>query len=306
MATPSATESPTLIVLAAGMGSRFGGDKQIANVGPRGETILDFTTFDALRSGFGDMILVVRRENQATVAAMVGDRIARHIPVRYVFQDIAVPLPGLRSPPGRTKPWGTGHALACALRGLDHPCGVVNADDWYSPTGIRALAALLARRDATGVLVTYPLVRTLSPNGPVNRAVCASDAHGLLTAIDETIGIVAGAQGPELRGRDGTVTKRLAPDTKVSLNLWGFQRDFYQPFIADVEAFIRSNRLSTTDECMLPTLAMTGCTNHGWTLRAELAQADWTGLTYQEDRPAVQARLQAATDAGDYPSPLWS
>jgi hypothetical protein len=305
-ASPSLNR-PALVVLAAGMGSRFGGDKQVVNVGPRGETILDFTAFDALRAGFIETVLVVRRENQQVVHDLVGARLAQRMPVRYAFQDIAEPLPGVRSPPDRRKPWGTAHALACALRGLERPCGVVNADDWYSPTGIRALARLLARRDAAGALIAYPLGRTLSPNGPVNRAVCTFTKSSCLASITETIGIVAGPGGAhaEVRAKDGRVTKTLANDTPVSLNLWGFQPDFYAPFIADVEAFIRAHLAEAGTECFLPVLAMEGCSRHGWEIRCDLAQADWTGLTYQADRAAVQARLQAATDAGDYPSPLW-
>lgn len=303
---PRECDRPALVVLAAGMGARFGGDKQVANVGPHGETILDFTAFDALRAGFVETVLVVRRENQQLVHELVGARIARRMPVRYVYQDTAEPIPGVRAPAGRSKPWGTAHALACALRDLRRPCGVVNADDWYSPAGITALSRLLAVGNATGVLVTYPLGRTLSPNGSVNRAVCASNSWSTLSSIDETIGIVSGAQGPEVRAKDGTLVKHLAADTPVSLNLWGFQPNFYAPFIADVEAWIRTHLDTADGECMLPLLAMAGCARHGWQLRTQLADADWTGLTYQADKPVVAARLAAATAAGAYPSPLWS
>jgi hypothetical protein len=299
-------DRPTLIVLAAGLGSRFGGDKQVANVGPHGETILDFTAFDALRAGFAETILVVRRENRQLVDDLVGARIARRMPVRYAFQDTAEPLPGVHAASARRKPWGTAHALACALRGLSRPCGVVNADDWYSPSGMQALARLLGRRDAMGALVTYPLGRTLSPNGPVNRAVCTTDEHNRLTAIVETVGIV-GRDSVTSQGwnADGSVARTLANDTPVSLNLWGFQTALYGAFIAAVEAWIHTHLGAAEGECMLPLVAMEVCARHGWDIRCHLAQADWTGLTYQADRAAVQARLAQATLAGDYPSPLW-
>ena len=300
---PREQDRPALVVLAAGMGSRFGGDKQVAQVGPHGETILDFTTFDARRYGFVEVVLVVRPDNQALVAETVGNRLARQLPVRYVFQDINEPLPGVQVPT-RKKPWGTAHALACALRVLDRPCGVVNADDWYSPAGMLALARLLGRCDNSAALITYPLARTLSPHGPVNRAVCTVNNWSDLTSINETIGIVAGTNGPEVKAADGSVAK-LAPDTPVSLNLWGFQPNLYAPFIADVEAWIRANIEATGGECMLPLLVMAGRDRHGWNTRTVLTQGDWTGLTYQADRPAVQERLAAATTAGDYPAPLW-
>lgn len=305
-ARPREIDRPALIVLAAGMGSRFGGDKQVANVGPHGETILDFTAYDALRAGFVETILVVRRENRQLVEDLVGKRISKHIPVRYAFQDIAEPLPGVQVTTGRSKPWGTAHALTCALRGLNRPCGVVNADDWYSPAGMLALARLLGRCDAAGTLVTYPLGRTLSPNGPVNRAVCTTNQWNCLTSIAETTGIVAGTDGfAEVRATDGTVTRTLAGDTPVSLNLWGFQPNFYAPFIADVEEWVRTHLAATDGECMLPLVAMDGCAKHNWQIRCDLAQADWTGLTYQADRSAVQERLARATAEGAYPSPLW-
>lgn len=295
-----AARTPALVVLAAGMGSRFGGDKQVAQVGPHDETILDYTAFDARRWGFGEVVLVVRREMQATVAAMVGDRLARRMPVRYVFQDMHEPLPGLPTP-GRSKPWGTAHALACALRGLSVPCGVVNADDWYAPGGIRALANQLARADTEGCLVAYPLARTLSPNGAVNRAVCSSNRWGGLESIAETTGIAAAPGGGIVDGQG----RPLAPETPVSLNLWGLQPAAYAGFLADVDAFIRAHAGESAGECQLPDLVMAGMRARRWSVRVVQADADWCGLTYQADRPAVQARLARAVAEGDYPAPLW-
>lgn len=303
-ARPCPADRPALVVLAAGMGSRFGGDKQVAAVGPHGETILDFTVHDALRAGFAEAVLVVRRDNRDLVHEQVGRRIASRMPLRYAFQDTAEPLPGLRAPAARSKPWGTAHALACALRGLQRPCGVVNADDWYAPAGITGLARLLARGDASAVLATYPLARTLSPHGPVNRALCGIGKWNELTAIDETTGIIAGAAGPEVRAADGSA-RALAADAPVSLNLWGFQPNLYEGFIADVEGWIRAAIAAPAGECQLPLMVMAGVRAHGWSTRTVQVDADWTGLTYLADRPAVQARLAQATAAGDYPSPLW-
>ena len=296
-----ASGPPALVVLAAGMGSRFGGDKQVAQVGPHGETILDYTAFDARRCGFGEVVLVVRREMQATVAGLVGDRLARQLPVRYVFQDTAEPIAGARAAAGRKKPWGTAHALSCALRVLAVPCGVVNADDWYAPQGIQALASQLARGEAEGCLVAYPLLRTLSTNGAVNRAVCASGDRGELVSIHETTGIIGGPGGRILDGAG----RELAPPTPVSLNLWGFQPGFYPGFIAAVEAFIRAHLDETEGECQLPSVVMDGIRQGRWTMRMVHAEADWCGLTYRADREAVQTRLARAVAEGEYPAPLW-
>jgi hexosaminidase len=304
-ARPRSEDRPALVVLAAGLGSRYGGDKQVAAVGPHDETILDFTAFDARRVGFAETVLVVRREHQELVHRMVGERIARVMPVRYVYQDTAEPFIGLKAPAARKKPWGTAHALACALAGLERPCGVVNADDWYSPAGVHALAQMLARGDSACALVTYPLGRTLSQNGSVNRAICETDKRGFLSAITETTGIISHDGSPAVTGSDGSL-RQLAPDTPVSLNLWGFQPNAYAPLIADVEAWIRAHLDTEKEECFLPTIAMAGCTTHGWGVRCNAVDADWTGLTHPADRDGVCARLAKATTDGEYPSPLWS
>ncbi|MBN8525653.1 MAG: hypothetical protein J0M02_09980, partial [Planctomycetes bacterium] len=174
----------------------------------------------------------------------------------------------------------------------------------YSPAGIRGLARILARGDASAVLVTYPLARTLSPHGPVNRAVCGIGRWQELTAIDETVGIVAGSDGPEVRAADGAL-RRLDAAAPVSLNLWGFQPNLYAGFIADVDAWIRARIGETAGECQLPVQVMAGTRTHGWSTRTVQVDADWTGLSYLADRPAVQERLARATASGDYPSPLW-
>jgi hypothetical protein len=296
-----ADRTPSLVVLAAGLGSRFGGDKQIAEVGPTGETILDFTAFDACRWGFGEIVLVVRPGMQPAVAAAVGDRLARHLPVRYVVQDPAEPLPGM-TVPERRKPWGTAHALACALRGLERPCGVVNADDWYGPEGMRVLANQLARGDAEGCLVAYRLERTLSAHGPVNRALCAADAAGGLTGIREVSGIIVGPEGPEQRGPDGT-RHRLEGAAPVSLNLWGFQPNRYPELIAAVAAAIPG--LAGDGECQLPAVVMEGIRARTWGIRMVQADADWCGLTYRADHEQVRQRLARAVAEGAYPTPLW-
>jgi CTP:molybdopterin cytidylyltransferase MocA len=287
-------QRPALVVLAAGLGSRFGGNKQLAQVGPAGETILDFTVHDAIRFGFAEVILVVRPGMEETVRGMVADRISRHIPVRLVPQAC-----------DRPRPWGTAHALACALPGLERPCGVVNADDWYNPEGIRLLAEALAASSSEGVLVSYRLGRTLSPNGPVNRAVCGINNAGFLTQVDEACGIVAGAAGPCIVNKDGTVAQQFSDDTPVSLNLWGFHTHTYAAIQMAVQRFLASDPAPTA-ECFLPSVVMDHIRSDGWKITTRCADADWCGLTYPADHESVCARLTQATADGLYPSPLWA
>ncbi len=283
---PRENDRPALVVLAAG--SRLGGERHLAQVGPHAETILDFTAYDAKRCGFVEIILIVRPDNQALVAQTVGNRLARQLPVRYVLQDMHEPLPGVQTP-GRSKPWGTAHAVACGLRGLQRPCGVVSADEWYSGAGMRSLAQVLARGDRSSVQVAYTLARTVNQHGPVSRALCTINEHGELQTITETADIVSGA---------------LAPETALSLDLWGFQPNCYAPFIADVETWIRQAQTSA-DECQLTAMVMASSARHGWKTRAVVTGGDWAGLAHHADHAAVQARLAQATEAGDYPQPLW-
>jgi hypothetical protein len=287
-------QQPALVVLAAGLGSRFGGNKQLAQVGPNGETILDFTVHDAIKSGFAEVILVVRPGMEETVRGMVADRLSRQIPVRMVPQAC-----------DRPRPWGTAHALACALPGLERPCGVVNADDWYNPIGIQLLADALANDAGDGVLISYRLGRTLSPNGPVNRAVCGVDAAGHLNMIDEACGIIAGEKGPYIPGKDGQSDRQFTDETPVSLNLWGFQPHTYAAIQSAVQKFLTSNPAPNA-ECFLPTVVMDHISSAGWKVGMRCADADWCGLTYPADFDSVRDRLAQATKDGDYSSPLWA
>lgn len=288
--------APALVVLAAGLGSRYGSDKQLAGIGPGGEPILFFTALDAAAAGFGELILVVRPELEPLTEELFGQRLRGILPIRYVHQITSEPMPGLLAPATRTRPWGTAHALAVALAGLEVPCGVVNADDWYGPPSLAELAGWLRTGKGDACLTAFRLGRTLSANGTVNRGVVVA-AAGHLHQVTEVEGLAANSDG----ATDGAGT-RYSADTLVSMNLWGLRPRIYAELCATVESGIREHRDDPRWECQLPSVIMNGLHALHWDIACQATAADWCGITYADDRPATQARIQAAIDAGAYPT----
>jgi len=289
--------APALVVLAAGLGSRYGSDKQLAGIGPGGEPILYFTALDAATAGFGELILVVRPELEPLTEELFGQRLRGILPIRYVHQVTQEPMPGLLAPSTRTRPWGTAHALAVALAGLDVPCGVVNADDWYGPPSLAELAGWLRAGDGDACLTAFRLGRTLSAHGTVNRGVVVA-AAGHLRHVTEVEGLVG--TGPD-GAVDGAGT-HYGADTLVSMNLWGLRPRIYAELRAAVHSGIREHRDDPRWECQLPSIIMNGLHKLDWQIACQSTAADWCGITYAEDRPAAQARIQAAINAGAYPT----
>lgn len=288
--------APALVVLAAGLGSRYGSDKQLAGIGPGGEPILYFTALDAATAGFGELILVVRPELEPVTEELFGQRLRGILPIRYVHQITREPMPGLIAPATRSRPWGTAHALAVALADLDVPCGVVNADDWYGPPSLAELAGWLRGGEGDACLTAFRLGRTLSPHGTVNRGVVLT-AAGQLRQVTEVEGLIADADGAV----DGAGTRYRA-DTLVSMNLWGLRPRIYTELRAAVQSGIREHRDDPRWECQLPSIIMNGLHALDWHIACQATAADWCGITYPDDRPAAQARIQAAIAAGAYPT----
>lgn len=291
---PVAKLAYDLVILAAGLGSRFGGLKQVQPVGPAGELIIEYSAYDALRAGFGRLVLVIRKDIEADFRATIGRRLESRMDVSYAFQETS---------PGRTKPWGTGHAVLAAQQEVHRPFAVINADDFYGAAGYRALAAHFAA-SADYAMVGYPLKQTLSEFGAVSRGLCATDAAGRLKSITEVTKIEKTPVGA--RYLDATGAQRaLTGDEIVSLNFWGFTPALF-PQLARLFADFQARHAGDPKaEFYLPT-AISRLNERGEARVALLKSSDdWFGITYREDLAASQAAIGALIQAGRYPAPLW-
>lgn len=304
-----------LVVLAAGMGSRFGGVKQVQPVGPHGELIIEYSAFDALRAGFGRLVLVIRKDIEADFRATIGVRLEQHMEVEYVFQELddvgasllasaesrASSLP--QATPPRTKPWGTGHAVLAARRAVQRPFAVINADDFYGASGYKALAAHFAAAPGYA-MVGYPLRQTLSEHGAVSRGLCGTDNAGRLKRIMELSKVEktpGGARYMDAAGRSQTLTGGEI----VSMNFWGFTPGVFPQLEALFRDFLRQSAADPQAEFYLPT-ALSALNENGAARIALLQSADaWFGLTYREDLAAAQKAITALIAAGKYQAPLW-
>jgi len=299
---------PTLLVLAAGMGSRYGGLKQIDPMGPSGETILDYSVFDALRAGFGKVVFIIRPDFEQDFRERIAAKFAGRIEVGFAFQTIDRLPAGFSVPAGREKPWGTTHAILCARDAVDTPFAVINADDFYGQDSYAVLGRYLRDLDVRSTayaMVGFTLKHTLSEHGTVARGVCQTDAAGRLTDIQELTKIARLPQGAEHRGEDGSVV-RLTGDEPVSMNMWGFTPAIFPQLAADFDAFLRAKGGEMKSEAYIP-LSVGNLIRAGQAscqvLRTDSA---WFGVTYREDKPVVQASILRQVEAGAYPASLWS
>jgi hypothetical protein len=299
---------PTLLVLAAGMGSRYGGLKQIDPMGPSGETILDYSVYDALRAGFGKVVFIIRPDFEADFRERIAAKFAGRIEVGFAFQTLDRLPAGFAVPAGREKPWGTTHAILCAREAVATPFAVINADDFYG----RDSYAVLGRRLATlsndaldFCMVGFTLKNTLSDHGTVARGVCRTDASGRLTDIRELTKIARTAGGAENRSEDGTVTP-LTGEEPVSMNMWGFTPAIFPLLDADFRAFLQAKGGEPKSESYIP-MAVGNLVAAG-SARCDVLRTSsaWFGVTYREDKPSVQASILELVRQGAYPSALWA
>lgn len=302
--------SPALLVLAAGMSTRYGGQsKQTDAMGPHGETLLDYSVFDAKRAGFSRVVFIIRREAEAVFRERVVSRLEPHLPISLVYQDLTDLPEGFTIPSSRTKPWGTGHAVLAARAEITEPFCVINADDFYGREAFAAMASFLHQpRPATGPLPLsmcgYELRRTLSEHGKVARGLCTTTPDGLLSKVEELTDIYATPTGAENRPPDAPVQVLTGLET-VSMNMWGFHPEVFPAFTAGFAEFLNVHLLDPKAEYYIP-LAVDRLLQAGTATCAVLpTPAQWFGVTYQEDKPRVQASLQAIVADGTYPAPLW-
>ena len=282
------------------MGSRYGGLKQIEPVGPSGETMLDYSVYDALRAGFTRVVFVIRRDFEALFRERVASKYAKAVEVECVFQSIdELPL-GFTGPTGREKPWGTGHATWCARDAVREPFAVINADDFYGAGSFRALSHFLqsAKGDRAG-MVGFQLARTLSESGAVSRGICQVATNGTLLTVSERSGIVATDVGPD---------RELPGQTVVSMNCWGFLPSFLPKLEVEFQTFLEAalSQNPMKAEFYLPSAVSALIARGELTVDVLPTDAEWFGVTYKEDKPSVVASIEALVKSGAYPRSLWA
>jgi hypothetical protein len=299
---------PTLIVMAAGMGSRYGRLKQLDPFGPAGETLLEYAVYDAVRAGFGKVVFVIRRSLEATFAEEIFARLAGHVAVEYVFQELEYLPEGFSVPAGRIKPWGTGQAVLLAGAKVREPFAVINGDDFYGPESYRILAGFLAGSTDLAAtdyaVVGYQLRNTLSEFGTVARAVCEVDAGGWLRGMRELTSIGRTATGIGYRDAQGAEVPLTGEET-VSMNMMGFTPSFFEHCRTQFEVFLREQGNDPKAEFYLPLLVNQLVREGKARVKVLPSPASWFGVTYLEDRPLVVERIAALTAAGAYPEQLW-
>lgn len=299
---------PTLLVLAAGMGSRYGGLKQLDGVGPKGETIMEFSIYDAIKAGFGKVVFVIRKSFEKDFRDRFQNLFEDKIKIEYAFQDINVAFDDIKDMPERTKPWGTAHAVLAAKEFINEPFAVINADDYYGLDAYQLVADFLTKKAAPDhySMVGYNLVNTISDHGSVNRGVCNLDENKHLVGMTERIGVER-FHGyicyKEAKEKDQRYI--LEEDTLVSMNLFGFHHAIFEEIEKGFEAFVRANYKKPKAEYYIPLIVNEMINDGRMKMSVIPTDATWYGVTYQEDRPTVVAALQELTNAGHYKSPLW-
>lgn len=303
---------PVLVVMAAGMGSRYGGLKQIDPVDEEGHIIMDFSIYDAVRAGFEKVVFVIKKENEADFRAVIGDRLSRHVEVAYVYQDLYNLPEGYEVPQGRVKPWGTGHAVLSCLGVVDSPMVVINADDYYGNHAFAMAYDFLSRTEDTKevyqyMMVGYRLENTLTENGHVARGVCVTDEQNHLVEIHERTRIEKRPDGAAYTEDDGVTWVSIPVDSTVSMNMWGFSESILKELELRFAKFLDENLQKNPLKCeyFLPFVVDELLKEKKATVKVMKSMDKWYGVTYKEDKPVVVAAIQKLKEQGLYPQKLW-
>lgn len=298
---------PTLLVLAAGMGSRYGGLKQLDPLGPNGETIMDYSIFDAIRSGFGKVVFVIRKDFEQDFRDRILSKYEGHIPVEVVFQSIDKLPEGYRCPDERVKPWGPAHAILMAKDVINEPFAVINADDFYGRNSYEVLARELMRpRDRKGdyAMVGFRVGNTMTENGSVSRGVC-ENRDGLLASVVERKSIAYGPDHEIQFTDENGRTQTLDPLTPVSMNMWGFTPDYFEFADREFRSFLDRSLTVPKSEQVIPDVADALIKSGEATIKVLDTDSRWFGVTYAEDRPGVVEKFAALHTTGEYPAKLF-
>ena len=300
---------PTLVVLAAGMGSRYGGLKQVDPVGPSGEAILDYSVFDAHRAGFGKVVFIIRKDIEEVFRRQIGAKYEGLLPVDYAFQDIHdLPAP-YAVPEGRTKPWGTAPAIRAARHAVHEPFAAINADDFYGRDAFARLAAFLGDVDAAArplrfAMVGYKLDLTLSDHGSVARGICQVTPDGKLAGVTEMTKLVRTPEGAENR-EDPDAPVKLTGAERVSMNLWGFTPALFDALESRFPAWLAQRGAEEKSEWYIPFVVDEMIHEGAASVEVLPTESAWFGVTYREDKPFVTDAIRALVDAGEYPVSLF-
>ena len=299
---------PVFVIMAAGMGSRFGGLKQITPVDDQGHSIIDYSLYDAWKAGFRKVVFIIKHAIEEDFKNAVGTRMEQYFDVRYVFQEVDKLPEGFSEPEGRTKPWGTAHAIACAKDAIDGPFAVLNADDYYGANAIKTIYDFLKeeRQPSEHAMVGYLVRNTVTENGYVSRGVCTVE-DGLLKTVTERTHIEKRGNGAAYT-EDGEHYVDLPGDTVVSMNLWGFQQELLEQFVGGFPAFLEENLPKNPLKCeyFLPSVANAQIQKGLGTVRVLPTEDVWYGVTYSEDLQSVKNAIQAMRDRKLYPEELWT
>ncbi len=305
-------KKPVLVVMAAGMGSRYGGLKQIDPIDKEGHIIMDFSIYDAVKAGFGKVVFIIKRENEADFRSAIGDRLSKQIEVAYVFQDLQNLPEGYAVPKGRVKPWGTGHAVLSCIDEIDGPMVVINADDYYGSHAFSMAYDFLTKTEDEPdkyhyMMVGYQIENTLTENGHVARGVCVTDADGKLIRVDERTHIEKRGEGAAYTEDDGETWTQIPACSTVSMNMWGFSASILEELKTRFAKFLDENLAKDPLKCeyFLPFVVCELLEEGRADVKVVQSPDRWHGVTYKEDKPQVMAAIRKLKDDGLYPQKLW-